>query len=76
MSQTKKCFGCKKDLELRKFKSIHPDAYQQKSWLGCVICCRNCNIKRELKNGLVRKIDGKFQVVNWCKTKIILDNLK
>lgn len=76
MKTTKKCFTCKKELELRKFKSIPPDAYQQKNWLGCSINCRNCNIKRELKNGLVRRVDGRFQVMDWCKTKIILDNLK
>jgi hypothetical protein len=76
MNQIKQCFSCKKDLEVRKFKSIDAKVYQQKSWLGCAICCRNCNIKRELKNGLVRRIDGKFQVMEWCKTKIILDNLK
>jgi hypothetical protein len=72
---TKKCFSCKKDLPLRKFKSIPETSYQQKSWLGVSISCRNCNIKRELKNGLVRRIDGKFQIVKWCKTKIIFDNL-
>jgi len=72
---TKKCFSCKKDLTLRKFKSIPEGSYQQKSWLGVSICCRNCNIKRELKNGLVRRIDGKFQIIKWCKTKIIFDNL-
>lgn len=73
---TKKCFTCKNDYPLYKYKAISEGSYQQKSWLGRSINCRNCNIKRELKQGLVRRIDGKFQVLNWCKTKIILDNLK
>lgn len=72
---TKKCFTCKKDLPLIKFKSIPEGSYQQKSWLGCSINCRNCNIKRELKNGVVRRVEGKFQIMNWSKEEIISDNL-
>lgn len=72
----KTCFTCKKELELFKFKEIPEGSYQQKSWKGRSINCRNCNIKREIKSGLVRRVDGKFQSLKWCKTKIILDNLQ
>lgn len=72
---TKQCFKCRKELPIKNFKKIPEGDYQQKSWRGTQINCRNCNIKRELKNGLVRRINGKFEVVKWCKTKIILDNL-
>jgi hypothetical protein len=71
----KSCFSCKKDLPLKKFKSIPDGNYQQKSWLGVAICCRNCNIKRELKNGVVRRLNGRFEVLKYTKKEIIFDNL-
>lgn len=72
---TKQCFTCRKDLPIKNFKKIPEGDYQQKSWKGTQINCRNCNIKREIKKGLVRRIDGKFQIMNWSKEEIISDNL-
>ena len=74
--QTKKCFKCKQDLPLERFKKIDENDYQQKSWLGRLINCRECNISLELKQGVVRRVNGKFQVLNWSKEEIIKDNMK
>jgi hypothetical protein len=73
--KTKKCFSCKKDLPLSDFKRIDKEDYQQKSWLGRLINCRECNIVIELNKGVVRRVNGKFQVLDWSKEQIIKDNM-
>ena len=73
--ESKDCFICKKHLTLDKFKTIPKDAYQQKSWLGVGINCRQCNISIELKQGAVRRVNGKFQIMEWTDEEIINDNM-
>ena len=74
--QTKRCFKCKKDLPIESFKKIDKNDYQQKSWLGRLINCRECNISLELKQGVVRRVNGKFQVLDCSKEEIIKYNMK
>ena len=73
--KTKNCFICKKDLPLDKFKPIEKGVYSIKRDMGVLVNCRQCNISLELKQGAVRRIDGKFQVMEWTDEEIINDNL-
>ena len=67
------CFTCKENLPLHKFKKVKEGDYCILSSKGTLVNCKECSISNELKNGVVRRVDGKFQVLNWTKEQIIED---
>jgi len=74
--ETKICFTCKEDLPLEKFRKVKEGTYSIPSAKGVLVNCKWCNINIELKQGAVRRVDGKFQIMDWTDSKIIADNLQ
>ena len=74
--ETKQCFTCKEDLPLEKFKKVEEGVYSIPSAKGVLVNCRRCNAINELKQGAVRRVDGKFKVMDWTDEEIVIDNMR
>ena len=76
MITCKRCFGCKRNYPLFLFH-INTSNYMREADKGVTIECRLCTLKRAKKhNGLMQRVNGKFEFVPMTKKEIIKYFLK
>lgn len=72
----KKCFGCKRNYPLFLYH-INDSKYQREADKGVTIECRLCCFKRMRKdNGIMQRVNGKFEFVPMSRKEIIKYVLK